>query len=70
MSFICAIIGLPNRIVLAFLGVTMLRTNVPAGLVRLVSKRIVAVCTIPTAANQEVFSAVLAEVRQIVLKRS
>lgn len=67
VNFICAIIGLPNRIVLAFLGVTMLRTNVPAGFVRLVGKRIIAICIIPTTANQKVFPTVLAAVRQIVL---
>lgn len=67
MSFICAIIGLPYWIILAFFGVTVLRTNIAAGFVWLVGKRIIAVCIIPTAANQEVFSAVLAAIGKIVL---
>ncbi len=70
MGFVRAIISLPDRIVLAFFLITPFRTDIAAGLVRLVHKRLVAVCIIPRAADQKEFTAVLASVREVVLLQS
>lgn len=61
-----AVVCLPNGIVLAFFRITVFRTNMAADLVRLIGKRIITVCIIPPAADQEVFPAVLAAVREVV----
>jgi len=70
MSLVCAVIGLPYGIILAFVIITPLRTNVSACLVLLVRKRVITVGIIPCAVDQKEFIAVLAEVWDVVLLQS
>ncbi len=67
MRLVRSIVGLPDRIVLALVIVTTLRANVAAGLAWLVRKWVITVSIIPCAADQKKFTAVLAEVWNVIL---
>ena len=67
MRFISPIISLLHRIILAFVIISALRTNVTAGLAGLFPKFSVTVGIVPTALDQEEFTAVPALIWHIVL---
>ena len=67
MSFICSVIGLPDRVVFAFVIITAASTYIAAGFIRLVLQRCVAVAEIFSRMNQEKSTALLALIGNIIL---
>ena len=67
MRLVCAVVGIPDRIVSALVRIAAARTDVAAGLVRLVRERTVAVVVILPAAEEKISAAVFAFVRETIL---